>query len=199
LGITCRGIHLRASVNPARNCIAALLGMLLVFCVCARAYAQSTAPPPSQSPAVQSQVNDGGFVVNGDVETPLSLSLSDLSGLPRETLKVTNEHSGKDETYQGVPVTELLKRAGVPQGHELRGAAMTTYVRAQGADGYSVTFSLAELDPSIQDSDVIVADTLNGEPIPGKLGPLRLVAPHDKRPARWVSMLRSLTVVKISK
>lgn len=96
-------------------------------------------------------------------------------------------------------MTELLKRAGVSQGHELRGAAMTTYVRAQGADGYSVTFSLAELDTSIQDSDVIVADTLNGEPIPGKLGPLRLVAPHDKRPARWVSMLRSLTVVKPSK
>jgi DMSO/TMAO reductase YedYZ molybdopterin-dependent catalytic subunit len=193
-----QGDQLRTFVNPARNCIAALLGMLLVFCVCVRARAQSTTPPPP-SPAVQPQVNDARFVVDGDVETPLSLPLSELSSLPRETLKVTNEHSGKDETYQGVPVTELLKRAGVPQGHELRGAAMTTYVRAQGADGYSVTFSLAELDTSILDSDVIVADTLNGEPIPGKLGPLRLVAPHDKRPARWVSMLRSLTVVKISK
>jgi DMSO/TMAO reductase YedYZ molybdopterin-dependent catalytic subunit len=189
---------LRASVNLARNCIAVLLGMLLASCVCTRACAQSTTPAPP-SPAVQPQVNDAKFVVDGDVETSLSLTISELSGFPRETLKVTNEHSGKEETYQGVPVVELLKRAGVPQGHELRGAAMTTYVRAQGADGYSVTFSLAELDPSIQDSDVIVADTLNGEPIPGKLGPLRLVAPHDKRPARWVSMLRSLTVVKISK
>jgi DMSO/TMAO reductase YedYZ molybdopterin-dependent catalytic subunit len=189
---------LRASTNPARNCIAALFGMLLVFCVCSPARGQSTTPPPP-STAGQSRASDDRFVVDGDVEKPLSLSLGDLSGLPRETLKVTNEHSGKEETYQGVPVTELLKRAGVSQGHELRGAAMTTYVRAQGADGYSVTFSLAELDTSIQDSDVIVADTLNGEPIPGKLGPLRLVAPHDKRPARWVSMLRSLTVVKPSK
>jgi len=25
---------------------------------------------------------------------------------------------------------------------------------------------------------------------------LRIVAPHDKRPARWVRMLKSLTVVK---
>ena len=31
---------------------------------------------------------------------------------------------------------------------------------------YSVVFSLAELDSGIQDSGVLVADTLDGEPIP---------------------------------
>lgn len=64
---------------------------------------------------------------------------------------------------------------------------------------YSVVFSLAGLDSGIRDSGVLVADTLNGEPIPDKLGPLRVIAPHDKRPARWVHMLRSITVVKPSK
>ncbi|MDR3720588.1 MAG: molybdopterin-dependent oxidoreductase [Candidatus Acidoferrales bacterium] len=63
---------------------------------------------------------------------------------------------------------------------------------------YSVVSSLAELDSGIQDSGVLVADTLNGEQIPDKLGPLRLIAPHDNRPARWVRMLRSITVVKHS-
>ncbi len=109
-----------------------------------------------------------------------------------------NEHTGKEETYQGVPLAEILKRAGVPQGSVLRGAALAIYVRADGADGYGVVFSLAELDTGIQDSDVLVADTMDGGPIPDKIGPLRLVAPHEKRPARWVRMLTSITVVKPS-
>ena len=81
----------------------------------------------------------------------------------------------------------------------MRGTAMATYVQADAADGYRVIFSLAELDTDFQDSDVIVADTMNGAPLDEKTGPFRLVAPHDKRPARWVRMLQSLTVVRIAK
>jgi hypothetical protein len=72
---------------------------------------------------------------------------------------------------------------------------MTTYVLAEAADGYRAVFSLAELDAGIVESDVIVADTMDGAPLGDKLGPFRLVAPHEKRPARWVRMLKSLTVV----
>jgi hypothetical protein len=119
--------------------------------------------------------------------------------LPRKTLKVTNPHDKKEETYEGVLVTELLKRAGVPQGGQLRGLAMSTYVQAHAADGYRVIFSLAELDTDFQDSDIIVADSMNGAPLDDNAGPFRLVAPHDKRPARWIRMLQSLTVVQIPK
>ena len=49
-----------------------------------------------------------------------------------------------------------------------------------------MVFSLAELDAGIADSEVIVADTMDGAPLGDKLGPFRLVAPHEKRPARWV-------------
>ena len=146
--------------------------------------------------SAQSAFDSARLVVTGDVQKPLSLSIADLGALPRKILTVKNEHSGKDEVYQGVLVSEILQRSGVPQDEDLRGPALTDCVRAEGADGYSVSFSLAELDPGIQDSDVLVADTLNGEPIPDKLGPFRLIAPHDKRSARWVRMLRSLTVLK---
>jgi DMSO/TMAO reductase YedYZ molybdopterin-dependent catalytic subunit len=147
----------------------------------------------------QSSPATARLAIKGDVEKPLSLALEDLRQMPRKTLKVTNPHDKKEETYEGVLVTELLKRAGVPQGAQLRGAAMATYVQADAADGYRVIFSLAELDTDFQDSDVIVADTMNGAPLDDKTGPFRLVAPHDKRPARWVRMLRSLTVVQIAK
>jgi DMSO/TMAO reductase YedYZ molybdopterin-dependent catalytic subunit len=147
----------------------------------------------------QSGSTTAQLTIKGDVEKPLSVTLDDLRHLPRKTLMVMNPHEKKEETYEGVLLTELLKRAGVPQGAQLRGAAMATYVQADAADGYRVVFSLAELDADFQDSDVIVADTMNGAPLDEKTGPFRLIAPHDKRPARWVRMAHSLTVVRIPK
>ena len=135
--------------------------------------------------------------IGGNVTIPLFLSASDLKALPRKTLNVFNPHEKKEETYEGVPVQELLRRAGVPQNEKLRGSAMATYVLAEASDGYSVLYSLAELDSDFQDSDVIVADTMNGAPLDEKQGPFKMLAPHDKRPARWIRMLRSLTVVTV--
>jgi DMSO/TMAO reductase YedYZ molybdopterin-dependent catalytic subunit len=116
--------------------------------------------------------------------------------MPRKTLTVVNPHDKKTEKYEGVALEEILPKAGVPQGEALRGLAMTTYVLAEAADGYRVVFSLAEPDAQIGDCEVIVAHTMNGAPLGDKLGPSRLVAPHEKQPARWVRMLKSLTVVR---
>jgi len=75
---------------------------------------------------------------------------------------------------------------------------MATYVLAEAADAYSVLYSLSELDSDFQDSEVIVADTMNSLPLGEKQGPFKMVAPHDKRPARWIRMLQSLTVVTVA-
>ena len=152
----------------------------------------SSQQKPSQSGGASLQV--GGAVV-----TPLDLSAADLKSLPRKTIKAANPHSQKEESYEGVALRELLHRAGTPEGENLRGAAMTTYVVAEGADGYRVVFSLAELDPGILDSEVIVADSQDGAPLDAKHGPFQLVAPHDKRAARWVRMLRAITVAQAGK
>lgn len=133
--------------------------------------------------------------IGGAVPTPLVLSMADLKKMPRKTLSVVNPHDKKTETYEGVLLEELLQRAGVVHGEHLRGASMATYVIAEAEDGYRVVFSLAELDSGILDSDVIVADSIDGAPLAPKQGPFRLVAPHEKRPARWVRMLKSITVV----
>jgi len=153
----------------------------------------------AQQPAVTTQNGSSAVLrVAGNVATPLSLSANDLKALPRRTLKVLNPHEKKEETYEGVAVQELLRRAGVPQNEKLRGSAMATYVLAEAADGYSVLYSLAELDSDFQDSEVIVADTMNSLPLGEKQGPFKMVAPHDKRPARWIRMLQSLTVVTVA-
>jgi len=136
--------------------------------------------------------------ISGAVTTPLVLTIADLKNMPRRKLSVVNPHDKKTENYEGVLLEELLRKAGVPQGENLRGSSMATYVLAEGADGYRVVFSLAELDSGILDSDVIVADTMDGAPLGANQGPFRLVAPHEKRPARWVRMLKSITVTRVA-
>jgi DMSO/TMAO reductase YedYZ molybdopterin-dependent catalytic subunit len=135
--------------------------------------------------------------IAGAVSTPLVLSVADLKKMPRKTVTVLNPHDKKTETYEGVLLEYLLEKAGVPHGEDLRGPAMAMYLIAEAEDGYRVVFSLAELDAGILDSDVIVADTLDGAPMTEKVGPFRLVAPHEKRPARWVRMLKTITVVRV--
>jgi DMSO/TMAO reductase YedYZ molybdopterin-dependent catalytic subunit len=146
---------------------------------------------PSQTAAVPAELR-----IAGAVSTPLVLTAADLKKMPRKTLTVVNAHEKKTETYEGVAVEELLRRAGAPLGEQLRGAAMATYVVAEAGDGYRVVFSLAELDSGIVDSEMMVADTVDGAPLSAQQGPFRLVAPHEKRPARWVRMLKALTVVR---
>jgi DMSO/TMAO reductase YedYZ molybdopterin-dependent catalytic subunit len=134
--------------------------------------------------------------ITGAVSTPFVLTVADLKKMSRKTLSVVNPHSKKKETYEGVLVEELLRKAGVPGGEQLRGPSMAAYVIAGAEDGYRVVFSLAELDSGILESEVIVADTMDGAPLGAREGPFRLVAPHEKRPARWVRMLNSITVVR---
>lgn len=175
---------MRVRFNRVQRSACALAGLFLVAAI------GSVARPQTAVPAQ--------LTITGDVQKPLSLSAEDLRHLTRTTVKATNEHQGnKEEVYEGVLLSTLLKQAGVPQGMQLRGTAMAKYVVAEGSDGYRVTFSIAELDSSLQDSDVIVADTLDGMPLGERIGPLRLVVPHDKRPARWVRTLRSIKVVNV--
>ena len=154
----------------------------------------SLVPALGQEPATRNNASTE-LRVGGDVPTPLTLSVTDLKKLPRTKLKVRNPHEDKVEIYEGVAVQELLRLAGVRQKEKLRGPALAMYVLAEASDGYRVVYALAELDSDFQDSDVIVADTVNGSPLGDKQGPFKMVAPHDKRPARWIRMLKSLTVV----
>jgi DMSO/TMAO reductase YedYZ molybdopterin-dependent catalytic subunit len=154
----------------------------------------------AQASAASAPARDGAaLTISGDVQKSLSISSDDLKHLPRKTIHVKNEHADKEEVYEGVLLSVLLKQAGAPQGAQIRGKLMVSYVLAEGSDGYQVLFSLPELDSDFEESEVLVADTMDGAPIPGNLGPLRLVVPHDKRPARWVRMLQSIQVVKVSK
>jgi len=135
------------------------------------------------------------LAVAGDVTSPVSLSSADLKDMPRTKVEVTAD--GRTLPYVGVLVGEILKRAGAPLGDALRGDAVASYVLASATDGYQVVFSLAELDPDFTSNDIIVADTVDGEPLFAGQGPLRIVAPNDSRGARSIRMLERLEVVRL--
>ena len=160
---------------------------VICFCVCVRLVAQ----------APGNAVADGTLLVGGDVAHSLTLSVADLKAMPRTT--VTIPEQGKDVKYTGVLVGEILSRAGAPLGRDLSGPAVASYILATGKDGYAALFSLAELDPAFTSNDIIIADTVDGQPLFDYQGPLRLVAPHDKRGARGVRMLQRLDVVQLRK
>jgi DMSO/TMAO reductase YedYZ molybdopterin-dependent catalytic subunit len=135
--------------------------------------------------------------VTGAVKQALTLSAEDLAKMPRATVRTTS--NGMETVYEGVWLHEVLKKAGVPQGSELRGKALTSYVLAEGQDGYQVVFSLGELDPSFIDNEILLADTANGKPLFGAQGRFRLVVPKDKPGARSIRMLTRIEVVRVRK
>jgi hypothetical protein len=133
----------------------------------------------------------------GAVKQSLTLTAGDLAKMPRSTVRMTNK--GMETVYEGVWLHEVLKKAGVPQGSELRGKPLAGYVLAEAQDGYQVVFSLGELDPAFIDNEILLADTANGKPMFGAQGRFRLVVPKDNPGARSVRMLTKLDVVQLRK
>ena len=126
----------------------------------------------------------------------LNFNSEELAALPHKQVAVFNAHSKANETYSGVLLADLLSKAGVPLGESVRGKLFMIGIVAEGMDHYSVLYSLAEVDPSIHTGDVIVADTLDGQKLT-KDGAFKMVSSEERRPARWVRNLTSISVVKV--
>lgn len=122
--------------------------------------------------------------ISGEVPHPVELSLADLSEMTRKEA-VLKDKNGTTHTYSGVSVLDILVKAGVLTEKGLHGAEnLSRYVLVKCSDGYQVLFSLAELDASIQDKNVIIADSIDGKPLLKEKGPLRIIAEGEKKPAR---------------
>jgi hypothetical protein len=145
-----------------------------------------------------SQTNSqAALVIRGDVNVPLSMTPDDLKALPRARVESRGEGTVA-HVYEGVLVGTVLMKAGVPLG-QTHGNMMQGYVMASASDGYQVLFAVAELDPSFTANQVLIADTVDGQPLPASEGPLRLIAPRDLRSTRWVRGLQQFEVFRVRK
>jgi hypothetical protein len=117
-----------------------------------------------------------------------------LAALPHKAVIVFNAHAKANETYSGVPLTDLLTKLGVPNYEH--GKTLKLYLVVQGSDGYKVVFSLGEVTPIFNNSTVIIADSLEGKPIAGE-GSLQLVNSGEKVHSRWVRNPVSVKVLSV--
>ena len=123
------------------------------------------------------QVDPAGWSlqVKGLVRRPFSLTYDELMDMPQIEADITltcvsNEVGGElvgNARWQGVPLHELLARAGLERG--------ATQLVGRAVDGFTAGFpTLTALD--VKESMVAVA--MNGEPLPAEHGfPARLVVP----------------------
>ena len=117
------------------------------------------------------------------------LSEGDLTALPQHLAEVR----GGDRTvrFEGPWLADVLEGAGVTFGH---GPGLTRYVIVEAADGCSVVYALAELDPQFIDSNVLLAVQQDGAALSSDEGPFRLIASSHRHPARWVRQVGALRV-----
>lgn len=137
--------------------------------------AHASAPPPLPSPVT------------------VPLDAASLAALPRQPVSGTAH--GRELRCEGIPLPALLRAAGAMPADPLRGAQLARYVQVDARDGYRAVFSLAELDPTLGGNAVFLVDRCDGAPLGDDAGPLRLMAPAESRPARWVRQVEAITVI----
>jgi DMSO/TMAO reductase YedYZ molybdopterin-dependent catalytic subunit len=121
--------------------------------------------------------------VTGEVTKTLKLYEADIAKMNKVSVSLTDK-DGKDHSYTGVPVLDILNNAGVTTGKQLHGENLTKYVLVKCADGYQVLFALAEMDTALSKKTIILATQADNKPLPEGKGPFRLVVPGEGRPAR---------------
>jgi hypothetical protein len=188
------------------------LAVAFLFCSPLAVVAQSTdaMPPQTHTPAPQHGMNQHdtpGHVMPAVKESKTltisfrgvatQLTLTDLVNLPQVTLTVRDGHTGKDVTFTGPLVSDVLAKAGLVASDDTHQLILHSTVVATGADGYYVIYSAAELEPSFAGAKSIIA-VMRGE-LPNTAGGLiQIVNSTDTKPARWVHGLANLNVMTLA-
>jgi hypothetical protein len=115
--------------------------------------------------------------------------------LPRVTVNVRDHDTPAQ--FEGVALATLLSSTGIELGDKMKGPRLTETLLVEASDGYKVVYALAELDPAFATREIILADSRDGKPLDAKEGPFRIVAPGDKRPARWIRQVTTLRIVVV--
>ena len=164
---------------------AAVAGVIAVSLSLCPLAAQSTSAPRD---SVALRVEGSG------VPAPRTFSFAALASFGHAEVRVRGHHDTASVTYSGVALSEILRAAGAWSDGAPRGAFARSYVLVTAADGYRAIYALAELDTMVTDKVVLLADRRDGAPLDGTEGPLRLVAPGEKREGRWVRQVKTLVV-----
>ncbi|RAV99999.1 molybdopterin-dependent oxidoreductase [Pseudochryseolinea flava] len=142
---------------------------------------------------VLAQSSESVLSIEGEVLQAQKVTLTQLNLFPQHEV-VVKDRDGRMRKFKGVLLATLLDSVDVTLGNQLRGENLTKYVAIKAADGYEVVYSLAEIDPSFSAHEVLVATQVDDHSLPKGEGPFRIIAPQDKKPARWI---REVTTIRV--
>lgn len=146
----------------------------------AAALAQDATPPP-------------GITLSGTGIAVSHLTPDSLAALPQLSMDVSfmtskGEQKGR---YEGVLLWDVLKQAKLLEGIDHNAELKRTF-EVTGSDGYVIAFSIGEFAPDFGNTPAMIALKVDEKPLAATN--LRLIVPGDKRGARNVRDVASITV-----
>ena len=154
------------------------------------------------------KVDEWKLTVDGEVQTPLTLTLDELKGMPKHTVTVTLECAGNGRAFFDPPVAGIQWERGAVGTARFVGARMADVLKKAGVKdtGRYVAMNGADKPPGTMpdfirnvpmkkalDADTILAYEMNGEPLPTLHGfPLRAVVPgwEGAYSVKWLTNLQ---------
>ncbi len=140
------------------------------------------------------QASPAGFTVSGEVERPLRWELATLRDLPDTGVVLRSRDPADSLACRGVRLWDLLARSGIQADSARKNDRLRRVVVLTARDGYSVTFSVGELDPSVGAATALLLLSCRGAPLAEERGPVELVVPGDRRRARWIYAVNDISV-----
>jgi hypothetical protein len=125
------------------------------------------------------------------------LGAADLAALPRASATLTED--GKAHAYEGPRLADVLRAGGLPMGQRLHGDPLKAYLVVAGSDGFEAVYSLAEVDKDFHEDTVILADKVDGGPLPAKRAPWRVVSSGDRKGWRAVYAVASIEARSVAR
>jgi hypothetical protein len=152
------------------------------------------APVLAQDHAKPSSPPNTAVTVKGEDGKIESFDAAALSKLPQREMHA--EAHGKAVSCSGPTLSDVLAKAGAPQGEALRGKGLALYAKVTGRDDYRVVYSLAELDTASHDNVPILTTRCDGKDLDNNEGPFRVIYPGEKRPMRWIRQVSSIELLR---
>ncbi len=138
------------------------------------------------------QAQEAMVDVQGD-GPPSHLTAAALTAMPAMTLHVAfgTGHGPTDATFEGPLLWTVLAEARAVDTTKAP-LQVRQIVTLTGRDGYTATLALDEISPDFEGKQVILAEKMNGQPLPAEH--FRIVVPGDKRGGRSVRDIMRIVV-----
>jgi DMSO/TMAO reductase YedYZ molybdopterin-dependent catalytic subunit len=130
----------------------------------------------------------GSFIVTGNMQHKLRLSVADLAAMPNQQTVEVTYHAGsgtEHHVFTGPLLLDVLTQAAPRFDPAIKNDKLRHYVSVTASDAYRALVAYGELDPNFENKQVLLAVTQDGTSLADQ-GP-RLVVPGDIAGGRYVT------------